>query len=167
MKILDDLYESEINFGIDTFYDGGCNVQLGDSTNGIDDLTNTKTVKEAIQWLKQQALKHYPNSTFAKKYKDNGQVQQLRDKGYWVTVVHHRYHPYPNKDEITILPTYELRKEFKTLENVLPHGGYVTVLVEKDGKIHKGKHSFNKRTSYNKKLGVHIALSKALDGIDV
>jgi hypothetical protein len=82
--MLQDLYDSEINVKIGWFWDGGIEIHLG---NGIYDVydyetstgtnhelwqatTHVKNMSEAEEWLKNTAIKLYPNSTFAKKYGD-------------------------------------------------------------------------------------------------
>lgn len=66
--ILQDLYDSEINFTIATFWDAGFRVMLGDDMNGFAAETRVKTFNEAVQWLALAAIEHYPDSDFAKKY---------------------------------------------------------------------------------------------------
>lgn len=70
MNILQDLYDSEINFRIKTFWDAGFDVRLGDTTNRFIAETNCYTLDEAIEFLKAEAIKHYPNSEFSIKYKE-------------------------------------------------------------------------------------------------
>ena len=76
MKILYDLYDSEINYSISTFWDGGLTVKLGDEMNGFVDErsfqrgTHEKEWEEAFRWLESAACIHYPDSEFAKSRKD-------------------------------------------------------------------------------------------------
>lgn len=65
-KIMPDLYASEINVTISWFWDGGFNVQLGDSMNGIDAYAWCDTWPEAVAWLRDKAIELYPDSDFAK-----------------------------------------------------------------------------------------------------
>ncbi len=65
IKTLQKLYDSEINFSISCFWDGGIDVKLGDSMNGFDAKNCCNTVKEGIDFLAEQAKKHYPQSKFA------------------------------------------------------------------------------------------------------
>lgn len=67
--VLDDLYASEINFEITTFWDGGWDVRLGDDMNGIKATTNVNTFVEAAEWLMDAAIEAYPLSEFAKLYR--------------------------------------------------------------------------------------------------
>ncbi len=71
LNSLQDLYDSEINFSITTFWDGGFTVKLGDGMNGFDATSYFRTFNDCIYWLADAAIKHYPKSTFAKKYNDN------------------------------------------------------------------------------------------------
>jgi len=67
--VLEDLYKSEINFILSTFWDAGYTIQLGDNINGIragSDMLNT--LDEVCAELVRMAKKHYPDSDFAKKY---------------------------------------------------------------------------------------------------
>ena len=65
--LFQDLYDSEINFQITTFWDAGFNLRLGDEVNGFVAETTVKTFREAFAWFYDQALLHYPNSDFAKR----------------------------------------------------------------------------------------------------
>lgn len=67
--ILQDLYDSEINYTIAAFWDCGFRVMLGDDVNGYDAETRVPSFAEAVQWLALAAIEHYPNSEFAKKYR--------------------------------------------------------------------------------------------------
>jgi hypothetical protein len=67
-KILQDLYDSEINFSIDTFWDAGFEVKLGDVTNGFKAETTVYTITEAVEWLRATAVETYPESVFAQTY---------------------------------------------------------------------------------------------------
>jgi len=61
------IYESEINFSICTFWDGGYTVRLGDDINGfIDKSMCNDTFRDAVEELITMVLKNYPNSTYAK-----------------------------------------------------------------------------------------------------
>ena len=68
-NVLEDLYESEINFHIGTFWDAGYDVFLGDHLNGyIDESLQIDTIEEVAQELIRMAIEHYPDSDFAVKY---------------------------------------------------------------------------------------------------
>lgn len=67
-RVLQDLYDSEINFTIAAFRDAGFRVLLGDDLNGFAAETRVRTFTEAVQWLGTAAVTHHPGSEFAKKY---------------------------------------------------------------------------------------------------
>jgi|Tabmets5t2r1_1033131.scaffolds.fasta_scaffold151921_2 hypothetical protein len=66
MSTFQRLYDSEINFSITCFWDGGFEVKLGDDLNGIAAETRVMSWEEIEPWLSMQALLHYPESDFAK-----------------------------------------------------------------------------------------------------
>jgi len=66
MTTLQELYDSEINFSISTFWDAGFEWQLGDELNGYRASGQTRTFAGAVAELIDAALEHYPNSVFAK-----------------------------------------------------------------------------------------------------
>jgi hypothetical protein len=68
-RLLQDLYESEINYMIATFWDAGFRVLLGDDVNGFVAETRVRTFAEAVQWLAIAAVAHCPDSEFAKKHR--------------------------------------------------------------------------------------------------
>lgn len=65
--VLKDLYDSEINIMISTFWDSGYDIKLGDPMNGYPAHTNVDTWEEVEAWFEEQALKHFPGSVFAMK----------------------------------------------------------------------------------------------------
>lgn len=73
--MLQDLYDSEINFAISCHWDGGFGVRLGgglynDEKNWqVSD--NVRTFEEAEEWIKQKAFEFYPDSVFTKKYNND------------------------------------------------------------------------------------------------
>jgi hypothetical protein len=69
MSILNDIYDSKINFRVDTFWHG-MTVRLGDEINGIKAETDAMEWGEAEAWLKDQAIRHFPDSRFAMMYRD-------------------------------------------------------------------------------------------------
>lgn len=70
MSVFQDLYHSEINFRISTFWDGGFDVELGDDRNGIVAQTNVNRWGMIEPWLIDAAIEHFPHSLFAKMYRD-------------------------------------------------------------------------------------------------
>jgi hypothetical protein len=55
---LQELYDQEIHFKIETFWDGGFEVALVDPVNGYMAGGNTKTFDEAVHWLVEHAENH-------------------------------------------------------------------------------------------------------------
>ena len=70
LEMMQDLYDSEINFRIDTFWDSGFDVYLGDKLNGYVANTNVDTWTEAVEYLRVKAIEYWPQSEFAKRYSD-------------------------------------------------------------------------------------------------
>ena len=60
------LYNSEINFSISTFWDGGFDWKLGDDLNGFKASGSNGDIQEAIWSLAMAAKEHYPNSEFVR-----------------------------------------------------------------------------------------------------
>lgn len=69
MNVFQDLYDSEINFKISTFWDGGFDLWLGDDLNGYQAEGCVRTWDEVEKWFIDAAIKHYPDSVFARDYK--------------------------------------------------------------------------------------------------
>ncbi len=70
LDIFQDLYDSEINFAISTFWDGGYTARLGDEMNGFNDKSDClDNMQEVARELTRMAILHYPRSGFANKYK--------------------------------------------------------------------------------------------------
>ena len=63
-ETLQALYDSEINFRIDTFWDAGFDWSLGDQMNGWKAGDNATTFAAAVEALAAAAREHYPDSTF-------------------------------------------------------------------------------------------------------
>lgn len=68
IDILQRLYQSEINAGLSSFWDGGFTVFLGDKMNGCkaEKVFESRNLKQASEWLHTNALKYYPDSEYAK-----------------------------------------------------------------------------------------------------
>ena len=62
------LYDSEINFSISTFWDGGFDWKLGDEMNGYKANGTSEQIDEAIWSLAMAAKEHYPNSEFVRRH---------------------------------------------------------------------------------------------------
>jgi hypothetical protein len=70
MSVLQDLYDSEINFAVSTFWDDGFLVQLDDGLNGFKAETKVRRWDEVEPWLTKAAIEHFPDSVFAMMYRD-------------------------------------------------------------------------------------------------
>jgi hypothetical protein len=57
------IYDSEINAGIEWFWDGGFSISLGDPDNP-DAKGAVKTWREVEAFFREQILRHYPDSAF-------------------------------------------------------------------------------------------------------
>ena len=69
--VLNDLYASEINISIVSFWDNGYTIKLGDELNGFRVKFQVDASEAYLPHIiKTEAIKHYPNSEFAKKYKE-------------------------------------------------------------------------------------------------
>jgi hypothetical protein len=77
-RVLQQLHDSEINAGVQTFYDAGMRVWIGDEANGIQAETTINWTGNfadprkwpegvtAASWLHEVALRLYPDSKYAK-----------------------------------------------------------------------------------------------------
>lgn len=68
MSAFQDLYHSEINFKVSTFWDGGFAISLGDEMNGFVAKGNVDRWGQVEPWLIEKAVEHFPDSNFAKLY---------------------------------------------------------------------------------------------------
>jgi hypothetical protein len=76
--VLQQLHDSEINAGVQTFYDAGMRVWIGDEANGIQaeaTINRTPAARlkwpeglSAANWLHETALHMYPASKYAKEH---------------------------------------------------------------------------------------------------
>lgn len=60
------LYDSKINFAIETRWDRGFTVRIGDRVNGYVTETTVKTVEDAVTWLRHEARDLFPDSDYVK-----------------------------------------------------------------------------------------------------
>ena len=67
-EVLLSLYASAINVSISWIWDGDIDVKLGDQLNGYTAEGKVGTVTEIADWLRDQAVRHYPSSEFAKQF---------------------------------------------------------------------------------------------------
>jgi hypothetical protein len=64
LEKLEKMYDSEINFRLECFWDGGFSWYLGDEMNGFKEAGHTLTIQEAIAELALAAHRKYPQSKF-------------------------------------------------------------------------------------------------------
>ena len=57
---LQQLYDNEINFSLNTFWDGGFVWALGDEVNGFLDRGRADTFEQAVSELIAAAIRHHP-----------------------------------------------------------------------------------------------------------
>jgi hypothetical protein len=77
-RVLQQLHDSEINAGVQTFFDAGMKIWIGDEMNGIQAETvinRTRAARlkwpeglSAANWLHETALHMYPASKYAKEH---------------------------------------------------------------------------------------------------
>jgi hypothetical protein len=87
--ILQQLHDSEINAGVQTFYDAGMRVGIGDEANGIQAETTINRTRaarlkwpeglSAACWLHETALRLYPNSKYAKEHSTEAPTKPAQD----------------------------------------------------------------------------------------
>lgn len=65
-ETLQALYDSEINFEISTFWDGGFEWKLGDHMNGYEAEGWAKTMADALDQMIRAAIEKWPESLFAR-----------------------------------------------------------------------------------------------------
>lgn len=62
------LYDSEINFSVSCFWDGGFTVIIGDDMNGCKYEGYAQTWRDVEEILTREALRLYPGRKFARRY---------------------------------------------------------------------------------------------------
>jgi hypothetical protein len=73
MSVLQELYDSEINFEIATDCDAGFRVRLGHAFSGEFKTDEwAATFDEAVEKLQKAAVRFYPDSNFSKDYRQKG-----------------------------------------------------------------------------------------------
>jgi hypothetical protein len=88
-RVLQALHDSEINAGVQTFFDAGMRVWIGDEVNGIQAETvftrmgsTERTWPEgltAASWLYETALRLYPYSKYAKEHGAEAPTKPAKD----------------------------------------------------------------------------------------
>jgi hypothetical protein len=71
-KIMAALHDSEINGEVSWFFDRLWSVKLGDPLNGYEADAVVNNIEEAAEWLRANAVRLYPDSTFARLYRGFG-----------------------------------------------------------------------------------------------
>ncbi len=67
MNILQQLHDSEINCGVKCFWDSCWTAWIGDDMNGMkSENTGLETFAQCEVWLREEALRLFPDSVFAK-----------------------------------------------------------------------------------------------------
>jgi hypothetical protein len=69
MSVIQDLYDSEINFIVEAFWDAGFEVRLGDAKNGFRAHAVLRRWAEVEEWLIEAARVHHPTSAFSERYR--------------------------------------------------------------------------------------------------
>ena len=67
-KLLEALYESEINLSLSWFWDGGYDVKIGDKMNGYVSKFISYDLDECEKLIEERVKKAFPDSVFAKTY---------------------------------------------------------------------------------------------------
>lgn len=80
MSIMQDLYHSEINVSVTSFWDSGFEVKLGDEMNGFLAEDRLQYWGQVEPWLRDKAIEHFPDSLFAKMYRDGLTAYLVTDK---------------------------------------------------------------------------------------
>ena len=88
-RILQQLHDSEINAGVQTFFNAGMRVWIGDEMNGIlaqTVINRTAAARlkwpeglSAASWLHETALRLYPDSKYAKEHSTEAPTKPAKD----------------------------------------------------------------------------------------
>lgn len=68
VRAMQDMYDSEINLQIESFWESGFYAAFGNSYTGLEEIGCYETYQEALERSIDAAVSKYPMSTFAKKY---------------------------------------------------------------------------------------------------
>ena len=68
VTIIKDLHASEIHGSVSWFYDSCWTAGLGSDVGGWDVEKTFGSFEEAVEWLRDEAIRRYPDSEFAKRY---------------------------------------------------------------------------------------------------
>lgn len=103
------------------------------------------------------------NKFSVEKGKNMKNVQQLRQEGFKVRICHERYYYDPFNQWADLLPRHEVEVELYDVMNPEPKGGRTIVeLTDPTGKTVKGIAECSEKDNYQRKLGVKIAIARAL-----
>lgn len=68
MNIMQEMHDSEINCSISSFWDSSWTAKIGDNMNGfVAEVNRLDSFEDCEDWLRVEAIRLYPSSTFAKK----------------------------------------------------------------------------------------------------
>jgi hypothetical protein len=79
LSVMSELFASEINCGVSSFWDCGWLVLIGDPLNGWDAKTRVANLEEAARWLRVTACELYPESRFALAQRAKSPAVRKRD----------------------------------------------------------------------------------------
>lgn len=98
-------------------------------------------------------------------------VAELRQKGHKVKVTHGRTILVDNPDkkryDKVVRPVKELFNSGFQGTDLLPHGGFTKVRIEANGTVYEGEAVCSAREAYCRSAGLVVALSKALNGVEI
>ena len=94
LTVMAELYDSEINCAVSSFWDGGFTVKLGDTVNGFSASAefwapageqDSKWLardgwREAAEWLHSAAIEHCQDSDYAKRYTETRMIAELEGR---------------------------------------------------------------------------------------
>jgi len=85
MKRLQGIQDSEINFQISCFWDNVWTAKLGDELNGFIDEGSFGSLENAILWLGDACVAHYPDSEYVKSLTPTQRANsEYRNVAKWV-----------------------------------------------------------------------------------
>src|SRR5262249_61256973 len=68
-RLIADLYDSGINVSISWLWDDGIHLRIGNPMRGYRSEAQVQTLAEAADWLRGEALRHFPDTRFARQYR--------------------------------------------------------------------------------------------------
>lgn len=79
LAVPQELYDSEISFGVSCVWDNGFDIVLGCEPN-FTKTGHTETYIGACRWLKEAACRHYPGSVFARRHGHGIRLVRAKDE---------------------------------------------------------------------------------------